>query len=141
MYGLAMPAFTYTMDIAATPERVWAILGDLTSVDRWVPGVVAVARTESGRVCTRDDGFVLNEQILDYSTETMSYRYVIDGSPLPVRDNTGSFAVEDADGQARVVWESSFVPLDPAMEAKVVEMWEPFLPLVLGNLKKLVESR
>lgn len=136
-----MPSFTYTIDIAATPEQVWAVLGDLTSVDRWVPGVVAVTRTDTGRVCTRNDGTVLNEQILDYSADTHSFRYVIEGSPLPVSSNTGGFAVQDASGQARVVWQSSFVPLDPAMETKVAEMWAPFLPLVLGNLKTLVESR
>jgi hypothetical protein len=56
-----------------------------------------------------------------------------------VSDNTGSFTVEDADGQARVVWESSFVALDPATESQLAQMWEPYLPLVLANLKKLVE--
>ena len=53
----------------------------------------------------------------------------------------GAFTVEDADGQARVVWECSFVALDPAMAANLAEMWEPYLPMVLANLKKLVENR
>jgi len=136
-----MPTFRHTIDIAATPERVWHVLGDLTSVDRWIPGVTAVTRTDTGRMCTFDDGHVQNEQILDYSPPTHSYRYVIDGAPLPVRDNTGTFTVEDADGQARVVWESSFVALDPAMAAQLAEMWEPYLPMVLANLKQLVERR
>ncbi len=136
-----MPTFRHTIDIAATPERVWHVLGDLTSVDRWIPGVTAVTRTDTGRICTFDDGHVQNEEILDYSPPTHSYRYVIDGAPLPVRDNTGTFTVEDADGQARVVWESSFVALDPAMAAQLAEMWEPYLPIVLANLKQLVERR
>lgn len=136
-----MPLFRHTIDIAATPQQVWQILGDLTSVDQWIPGVSAVTRTDTGRVCTFDDGHVQDEQILDYSPDTRSYRYVIDGAPLPVRDNAGSFAVEDVGGQSRVVWQSSFVALDPAMEAQLAQMWEPYLPAVLGNLKKLVESR
>ncbi len=136
-----MPTFRHTIDIAATPERVWHVLGDLTSVDRWIPGVTAVTRTDTGRMCTFDDGHVQNEQILDYSPQTYSYRYVIDGAPLPVRDNTGAFTVEDAGGQARVVWESSFTALDPAMAAPLAEMWEPYLPMVLANLKQLVEGR
>jgi uncharacterized protein YndB with AHSA1/START domain len=137
-----MPSFRHTIDIAATPEQVWQILGDLTSVDRWIPGVTAVRRTDTGRLCTFDDGHVQDEQILDYSPQTYSYRYLIDGTPMPVRDNTGTFTIEDAeDGQARVVWESSFVALDPAMAAQLAEMWEPYLPMVLANLKKLVESR
>jgi uncharacterized protein YndB with AHSA1/START domain len=136
-----MPSFRHTIDIAATPEQVWRVLGDLTSVDRWIPGVTAVTRTDTGRVCTFDDGHVQDEQILDYSPQTYSFRYVIDGAPLPVRDNTGAFTVANADGQAQVIWESSFVALDPAMAAQLAEMWEPYLPMVLANLKRLVESR
>jgi len=58
-----------------------------------------------------------------------------------VRDNTGSFTVEQADGHARVVGESSFAALDPAMSAQLAGMWEPYLPLVLANLKNVVESQ
>lgn len=136
-----MPSFRYTIDIAATPEQVWHVLGDLSSVDRWIPGVKNVAHTDTGRVCTFDDGHVQDEKILDYSPQTYSYRYIIDGAPLPVRDNSGSFTVEHADGHARVIWESSFVALDPAMSAQLAEMWEPYLPMVLANLKKLLESQ
>jgi carbon monoxide dehydrogenase subunit G len=136
-----MPSFRHTVDIAATPDEVWAVLGDLTSVDRWIPGVTSVVRTDTGRMCTFTDGHVQTEQILDYSPPTRSYRYAIDGAPLPVRDNTGRFAVEDIDGGARVVWNSSFAPLDPATGDDLTRMWEPFLPLALDNLKNLVEKR
>jgi uncharacterized protein YndB with AHSA1/START domain len=135
-----MPSFRQAIDIAATPEQVWRVLGDLTSVDRWIPGVTAVTRTDAGRVCTFDDGHTQEEQILDYSPQTRSFRYVIQGAPLPVSENTGSFIVEEAAGQARVVWQSGFVALDPAMESQLAQMWEPYLPLVLANLKKLVEE-
>ena len=136
-----MPSFRYTVDIAATPDEVWAVLGDLTSVDRWIPGVTSAVRTGTGRLCTFADGHVQTEQILDYSPANRSYRYVIDGAPMPVRDNVGRFAVEDAEDGARVVWDSSFIPLDPAAGDEVARMWEPFLPLVLDNLKNLVEKR
>jgi len=39
------------------------------------------------------------------------------------------------------VWDSSFIPLDPAKGDEVARMWEPFLPLMLDNLKNLVEKR
>jgi mxaD protein len=135
-----MPTFRHTIDIAAPPDQVWAVLGDLTSVDRWIPGVTAVTRTGSGRVCTFDDGHRQEERILDYSPATRSYRYVIDGAPLPVRDNTGGFTVEDTGGGSRVVWESSFVALDPDSADQLAAMWEPYLPVVLANLKKVVET-
>jgi len=136
-----MPSFRHTIDIAATPEEVWAVLGDLVSVDRWIPGVTSVTPTDTGRICTFADGHVQREQIIDYSAQTRSYRYIIDGAPLPVRDNAGRFAVETVDGGARVVWDSGFVPLDPATGDDVAHLWESFLPGVLGNLKTLVEQR
>jgi hypothetical protein len=120
---------------------VWAVLGDLTSVDRWVPGVTTVTRTASGRVCTFADGHTLDEQILDYSAQDRSYRYVIDGAPLPVRENVGRFAVEAAHGHARVVWESRLEPVDPAAAGELARAWEPFPPIVLTNLKNAVEGR
>jgi hypothetical protein len=58
-----------------------------------------------------------------------------------VGENTGRFAVEDADGGSRVVWDSSFVPLDPATADDIARGWEPFLPVVLDNLKNVVEKR
>ena len=135
-----MFSFSHSIDIAATPDEVWAVLGDLTSVDRWIPGVTSVTRTDDGRVCTFVDGHTQHEQILEYSPETRSYRYVIEGAPFPVRDNTGRFAVEVVAAGARVVWESSFVPLDPATGEDIARMWEPFLPLVLDNLKTVIEK-
>jgi carbon monoxide dehydrogenase subunit G len=135
-----VPAFRYVIDIAASPDQVWQVLGDLTSVDRWIPGLTVVRRTETGRVCTFEDGHVQDERILDYSPRARSYRYVIEGGPLPVRDNTGRFRVQAVDDQSRVVWESSFAALDPGIEPQLAQAWEPYLPLVLANLKQLVES-
>jgi hypothetical protein len=43
-------------------------------------------------------------------------------------------------GHARVVWESSFVALDPSASAQLAQMWKPYLPVGLANLKKLVEG-
>ena len=135
-----MPTFSHSIDIDATPEQVWAVMGDLVAVDRWVPGIAAVAVEGMSRVCTFQAGHTQHEQILDYSPQTRSYRYQIEGAPLPVTQNTGSFQVQEAGAVSRVVWESSFTPLDPAMADQLATMWEPYLPLVLANLKSLVEG-
>ncbi len=134
-----MPSFHETIDIDADPEAAWSVLGDLASVDRWLPGVAGVQVDGMTRVCTFADGRVQHERISDYSAEKRSYRYAIEGG-LPVRDNRGRFAVEERPGGSRVVWESSFEPLDPAAGAQLTEMWRAALPAVLGNLKQLVEA-
>jgi hypothetical protein len=71
---------------------------------------------------------------------TRSYRYSIDGG-LPVADNQGRIAVEPTPRGATIVWESSFRALDPAAEAEVGRLWVGMLPVVLGNLKALIEQR
>jgi hypothetical protein len=50
------------------------------------------------------------------------------------------FAVEPAGAGARIVWESSFVALDPATEGGLNRLWQGMLPTVLGNLKALIEQ-
>lgn len=135
-----MPSFRHTIDIDATPEQVWSVLGDIGSVDRWIPGVTSVTVDGMTRVCTFEDGHIQDERILDYSPDSRSYRYLIEGAPLPVTDNTGRFSIEANRGQSRVMWESSFEPLDPAMTAQLAEMWEPYVPMTLANLKRVVED-
>jgi hypothetical protein len=138
-----MPTFTHTIDVAADPATAWEVLGDLASVDRWIPGITKVELDGMIRRCTFADGHTQDEEILDYSPATRSYRYIIDGG-LPVTDNTGRFAVEPSQserGGARIVWESSFAALDPASEDELRRMWEGMLHSVLGNLKALVEPR
>ena len=64
----------------------------------------------------------------------------IDGG-LPVADNQGRFAVEPTSHGATIVWESSFRALDPAAEAEVSRLWAVTVPVVLSNLKTLIEQR
>jgi protein-tyrosine phosphatase len=115
------------------------VLGDLAGVDRWIPGVTKVELEGVTRRCAFADGHTQEEQILDYSPATRSYRYTIEGG-LPVSGNQGRFAVEPAGPGARIVWESSFEPLDPATEPELSRMWQQMPPFVLGNLKTLIEA-
>jgi carbon monoxide dehydrogenase subunit G len=134
-----MPKFEERIEIEAPPDRVWSVLGDLGSVQRWVPGIARVEVDGMRRVCTLDDGRVQHETITGYSPQTRSFEYAIDGG-LPVRDNRGAFAVEPSAAGASVVWRSSFETLDPEAEAEVVAMWKGALRPILENLKSVVET-
>ena len=135
-----MPTFLQTIDVAADPDTAWRVLGDLAAVDRWIPGITKVEMNGMTRVCRFADGHTQREAILDYSPATRSYSYTIDDG-LPVADNRGRFVVEPAGNGARIVWESSFVVLDPATEAELSRLWAGMLPVVLGSLKPLIEQR
>jgi carbon monoxide dehydrogenase subunit G len=133
-----MPSYTQTIEVAADPDTAWQVLGDLAGVDRWIPGVTMVEVAGLTRRCTFADGHTQREEILDYSPATRSYRYTIDGG-LPVRDNRGRFAVEPAGTGTRIVWESSFEALDPTAEDELGRMWAGMLPIVLANLRTVIE--
>jgi carbon monoxide dehydrogenase subunit G len=135
-----MPSFTHSIQVDVDPDTAWQVLGDLAAVDRWIPGITQVELDGMTRVCTFADGHTQHEAILDYTPATRSYRYTIDGG-LPVADNQGRFAVEPTPRGATIVWESSFRALDPAAEAEVSRLWAGMLPIVLGNLKTLIEQR
>ena len=135
-----MPTFSESIDVNATADEVWAVLGDLASVGQWIPGITTVNVNGMHRVCTFEDGHPQEEQILDYSPITRSYGYRIDGAPLPVTNNIGSFAVQEANDSTRVMWESSFEPLHPNTAEQLAQMWRPYLPMVLNNLKNLIEK-
>lgn len=134
-----MPSFEHSIDIAASPDRTWAVLGDLASVARWAPGVTSVEVDGMTRVCTFADGHVQHERIDDYSPATRSYAYAIEGG-LPVRDNCGTFRVEEKGRRSRVVWVSSFEPLDPGSEDQLVATWSDAVPMILAQLKSTVEA-
>jgi hypothetical protein len=98
-----MPSFTHSIQVDVDPDTAWQVLGDLTTVDRWIPAITKVELDGMTRVCTFADGHTQHEAILDYTPATRSYRYTIDGG-LPVADNQGRFAVEPTPRGATIVW-------------------------------------
>jgi carbon monoxide dehydrogenase subunit G len=135
-----MPQFHTTVTVSASPEKAWAALGNLAAVDQWIPGITEVkVEGQSVRVCTLANGAVQHETISDYSPETRSYRYHIEGSPLPVTNNRGRFAVEADSGETVIVCDSAFDVLDPAHEAQVSALWGGAIQGALESLKKLIE--
>ncbi|MEW5840083.1 SRPBCC family protein [Nitrososphaera sp.] len=143
-----MTEFRKEISVNATPDRAWEVLGDLSSVTRWIPGIVDVRVQGNERVCTFANGAVQHETISDYSGSARSYRYEITGSPLPVKNNRGRFSVEargsDPGGPASsstIVWEHEFELLDAAQEKQIVQMWEGAAEQIAGLLRKLVEEQ
>lgn len=130
-----------TVGIDASPEAVWAVLGDLAATTEWLPGTVAARMDGQIRTCTTAEGFDIREEISDYSPERRSYRFEHLAVPVPVRDSTGSFAVEPAGGgSSQVVLETQFAALEPAQESQVGQMMDGFLQQALESLKRRIEQ-
>jgi mxaD protein len=95
--------YEITVEIAAPPEAVWAVIGDPLGVPRWYPTYVD-SEVEGGmRRLHRADGVVLEERLLERDDATRYYSYEV-VSGVPLRNHHASFRVEEAPGGSRVVW-------------------------------------
>ena len=143
-----MPTLRNTLATSAPPEALWSIVGDPERVAAWIPGIERVSvewtdadRTRATRVCTFAGDIVQHEEIADYSPVTRSYRYQIEGGPMPLRSNRGRLTVRGAgDGGSLLEWESEIEPADPAQATQIVGMLDGAYKQVLDGLKRLVEA-
>jgi hypothetical protein len=128
---------TNTIRVDATPEEAWRIVGDLTAVDKWIPGIVGARVDGSRRVCTTADGGEIVERITSYSDDARSYSYAHVVQPLPIENSRGTLSVKaDGDGSL-VVWEAEFEPA----AAEVTGMVETAYRRTLDSLAGLLEQR
>ena len=115
--------------IDAPIDRVWAVLRDFNSHDRWHPAV-ARSRMENDvagdvvggvRRFSLSDGAELREQLLSHSDREHTYTYCILDSPLPLFDYMATVRLKPVtDGnQTFWDWRSQFrAPNDRAAELK-----------------------
>jgi uncharacterized protein YndB with AHSA1/START domain len=134
---------TNSVDIAAEPDDVWAVLADLPATRRWLPGVVAAWMDGDVRVCSMADGQEIHERISDVSPERRSYRFEHRRVPLPVQQSHGSFTVSAGSvaGTSRVVLQTTFVPLDATTGEEVSGVIEGAFGQSLQSLRRYVEDK
>jgi len=137
-----MPRVTNTIYIDASPEKVWAVLGDLTATRDWLPGVVSASLEGSTRTCVMADGTEIHEEISDHNDQQRSYRFRHLRTPLPVRDLRGSFTVADGtSGGAVVTLDTDVEPADPAAADQLTAMIEEAFGQSLTSLRRWIERR
>jgi mxaD protein len=97
---------------------VWAILGDLGAVTRWMPGVASARMEGMRRICTLEDGGEIREGIADFSDERRRYTYEQTVHPLGFKSSVGALAVESrGNGASRVVWNGELERLKEVVES------------------------
>ena len=129
-----------TLSINASPDKVWAILGDLARAPEYVPGIMTAKVEGMQRLCTDAYGNEIHEEMSDYSKEQRTYAFKHLQVPLPVKWSQGKFTVEPEGGASLVVMEWEFEPLDPAQAAELTPMLDGAAKLTLENLRQRVES-
>ena len=155
-HGPSRQKITETIQIDATPAKVWATIADFHDMS-WLPGV-AKTSGEGGnepdaakRQLTLDGGATIDESLYKYDAAAKSYSYRIDNvdvKVLPVNNYSATIIVLPAEGgRSTVEWRGAFYRGYPNNDPPPELNDEAALKAVgkvyragLENLKKKVEA-
>ncbi|MBV8189396.1 MAG: SRPBCC family protein [Alphaproteobacteria bacterium] len=102
------------IDIPASPERVWQLIGGFDSLPDWLPYIPKSTLSEGGRVrhLSNPSGETIVERLEAFDNAARSYTYSILHAPFPVTDYLSTIRVEatDAGAGSRVEWSGRFTP-------------------------------
>lgn len=114
-----MSKVTVSKSFSAEPDAVWSIIGKPGSIADWHPAIQQSSLENTRRVCTLADGGKVFETILEHSDQSLSYRYRIDESPLPIQGYVSSLYVAKDGPGSTVTWDSEFQVVDaPAADVE-----------------------
>jgi len=146
-----------TVAIAATPEAIWALIGDFANLAKWHP-LVAESAAKSDeiqgklRVLTLKSGGQVVDGLTEYDPTKMTYSYRRvdeDVKVLPVSSYTATITVAPAaGGTASVEWIGRYYrgdtgndPPEELSDEAATKAMTDFFQTGLRNLKSLAEHK
>lgn len=123
------------IDIPATADQVWQLIGGFDTLPDWLPFISKSELSEGGRVRSLQtaDGAVVVERLEAFDNAGKSYSYSILQAPFPATDYLATIRVEAQGQGARVTWSGRFEPV--GVSDKDVE--ELFFGIYSEGLKAL----
>jgi hypothetical protein len=105
---------TASIDIPASPDRVWQLIGGFGSLPDWLPCIPGSELSDGGRLrrLVNDEGDVIVERLETFDNEARTYSYSILRAPFPVTGYRATLSVHETPRQdtARVEWSGTFTP-------------------------------
>ena len=116
-----MATASATIDIPASAEQVWQLIGGFHALPDWLPFIASSESSEGGRVrhLQTVDGAVVVEQLQTFDNTARTYSYSILQAPFPARDYLATVKVEALGQGARVTWSGRFEPVGVSEEEVV----------------------
>ena len=99
---------TEAVVVAATPEDAWRVVGDVTSVARWVPGVSGRRLDGDVRHLAYADGGRATERIVEHDDAAQTYVYHYLSGRRAFDRYRSRLSVRSHARGAEVVWTSDF---------------------------------
>ena len=104
---------TKTLDLPASADDVWAVVGDFNGLSRWNGGVARSDLSHEGkrRTLTLKVGGTVVEDLIDYDWAGRRCSYSIVESAVPVERHKATLSVIDrGPGRCTVNWTCEFYP-------------------------------
>lgn len=144
-----MAKVSVSKSIQATAVKVWAMVSEWGSTDKWIPGVGPVTVEGEGIGATRSadldpaTGFPgrITESLDTFDDQAMHFAYsVVGNSPLPIKNYIATMKVEKTgkDG-CEVCWESTWEVDGELSEAELVAAFEGLYDMSLENVRQACE--
>ena len=123
------------IDIPASAEQVWQLIGGFNSLPDWLPFIPKSELSEGGRVRSLQtaDGAVVIERLQAFDNASQTYSYSILQAPFPATDYLATIRVEAQGEGARVTWSGRFAPVGVTEE----EVAALFAGIYQGGLEAL----
>lgn len=132
-----MPQARATVEISASADEVWKLLGGFNALPDWLPFIAESVASEGGRVrhLTTADGAVIVERLQTFDNAARTYSYSIEQGPFPVTDYLATVKVSEVPGKqaALVEWGGQFVAAG-ITEAEAIAIFDA---VYQGGLKEL----
>lgn len=125
---------TARIDIASTPEEVWALVGQFGGLDSWMAGV---DRCEvDGDIRTVETmGMTITEKLIGRDDDARTITYAIVGEGAPAESHEATIGVApNASGGSEVTWSVTVEPTEA--EAMFRDIYQG----ALANLKQHLEG-
>ncbi|WP_064120916.1 SRPBCC family protein [Pseudomonas fluorescens] len=105
-----MPTASATIDIPASADQVWQLIGGFDTLPDWLPFIPDSELSDGGRVRTLQtaDGAVVVERLQAFDNTAKTYSYSIEQAPFPATDYLATIKVEAQGQGARVTWSGRF---------------------------------
>ncbi|WP_109476948.1 SRPBCC family protein [Paraburkholderia sp. C35] len=139
-----MASVSVSIDIAASAEEVWLLVGDFDGLPVWLELIRSSRLSDDSRVrrLAAANGSIVVERLLDHSDANMEYRYTIIESPDPVTDYIASMSVRRLDARSTTVtWASRFEPNIPGEAETITANYRSLYLAGLSRLKAILEAR
>lgn len=131
-----------TIEISASPDQVWKLIGGFNSLPDWLPYIPSSELSEGGRVrrLANPDGDVIIERLVGFNDKERSYTYSIMQAPFPVTNYESTLRVRENGSKGTLVeWSGTFTPVGVS-EDEVIKLFHGIYTDGLEALKKAVQA-